>query len=80
MPTVTGTLKSHLPQNKINAHRFLTQRLRISGYDWAVIRNDTLWLAVLREVLKRCITTVLKSQIAGFDMLPVVLGSEHRFQ
>jgi hypothetical protein len=42
VPTVTGTLKISPAPKQNNCSQVFTQRLRISGYDRAVIRNGTL--------------------------------------
>lgn len=72
VPTVTGTLKSHLPGKKKLLTGFLPNA---SGYQ--VMIGQLLEMA---RYSWRFSGRFLKSQRAGFDMLPVVLGSEHRFQ
>jgi len=72
VPSVTGTLKSHLAQNKINAHRLLPNA---SGYQ--VMMGQLLEMAPRSW---RFAGRFLKSQRAGLDMLHAVFGSEHRFQ
>lgn len=42
VPTVTGTQKISPAPKQNKCSQVFTQRLRISGYDWAVIRNGNL--------------------------------------